>query len=220
MALEHLRQPLGAGLGAGVAGTHAVGNIQVADDVHRDIDGLVVGLALEGQGDDAALLVAGLQVHQHVGGHFTVRVVELAGEGVEQTGGQLIPLDGEPLLVRVVDEVAIGDLLAQVEVGEEVVGGETLEIFAKGGGERRLLAGTLAVGEAESALLVPDVHGPDVGHGVEPGGLFDIKPQGLQLGLEAFDGIFQRCVLAGNKSVVGHHNVLILWAHVWTQIIA
>ena len=94
VALEHLRQPLGAGLGAGVAGTHAVGNIQVADDVHRDIDGLVVGLALEGQGDDAALLVAGLQVHQHVGGHFTVRVVELAGEGVEQTGGQLIPSMG------------------------------------------------------------------------------------------------------------------------------
>ncbi|MNP65598.1 hypothetical protein D3C76_1612030 [compost metagenome] len=53
------------------------------------------------------------------------------------------------------------------------------------------------------------MHRPDVGHGVEPGGLFDIKPQGLQLGLEPLDGVFQRRVLAGNKSVVGHHNILI-----------
>ncbi|MGL4756828.1 MAG: hypothetical protein ACRCXB_31155, partial [Aeromonadaceae bacterium] len=32
---------------------------------------------------------------------------------------------------------------------------------------------------------------------------------GLQLGLEAFDGVFQRRVLAGNKSVVSHHDILI-----------
>ena len=209
VALEHLGQALGAGLGLGVAGAHAVGDIEVADDVHRDVDGLMIGLALERQGDDATLLVAGLQVHQHVGGHFAVRVVELAGEAVEQTGRQLVTLDGEPLLVRVVDEVTVRHLLTQIEVGKEVVGGETLEILPQGRSQGSLLAGSLAVGEAEGALFVPDVHGPDVGHGVEPGGLFDIKPQGLQLGLEAFDGVFQRRVLAGNKSVVGHHNILI-----------
>ncbi|MNF72390.1 hypothetical protein D3C84_543690 [compost metagenome] len=170
---------------------------------------MVIGLTLERQGDDAAVLIARLQIHQHVGGHLAIRVVELAGEAVEQAGRQLIALDGEPLLVRVVDEVAVGYLLAQIEVGEEVVGGEPLEVLAKGRGQGRLLAGAFTVGEAEGALLVPDVHGPDIGHGVEPGSLFDIKPQGLQLGLEAFDGVFQCRVLAGNKSVVGHHNILI-----------
>ncbi len=63
VTLEHLGERLGAGLCLGVAGTHAVGDIEVADDVHRDVDGLMVGLALERQGDDTALLVARLQIH-------------------------------------------------------------------------------------------------------------------------------------------------------------
>jgi hypothetical protein len=85
-----------------------------------------------------------------------------------------------------------------IEVGEEVVGGETLEIFARAEASAAFLLAPLPLVK-QRELLVPDMHGPDVGHGVEPGGLFDIKPQGLQLGLEAFDGSSSAASLPGIK---------------------
>ncbi|EGF47248.1 hypothetical protein AAULR_25651, partial [Lacticaseibacillus rhamnosus MTCC 5462] len=51
-------------------------------------------------------------------------------------------------------EVAFGDLLAQIEIGEEVVGGQALEIFTQRRGQRGFFAGAFAVGEAQRAIAI------------------------------------------------------------------
>gem|GEM_PF-4241787 len=57
VALKHLGQALNTRFVAGVTGGHAVGDIQVADDVHRDIDGLLVRLTGKRQGADTAIFI-------------------------------------------------------------------------------------------------------------------------------------------------------------------
>lgn len=49
---------------SGVSGRHAIGNVQVANDVHRDINGLLVRLADKRQGADTTITIAGLQIDQ------------------------------------------------------------------------------------------------------------------------------------------------------------
>jgi len=43
------------------------------------------------------------------------------------------------------------------------------------------------------------MHGPDVWHRVQPGGLFDIEAKIEQFLLEAGDGVFQSGIFAGDK---------------------
>ena len=75
VALEDFRQGLGARLHLGVAGRHAVADIQIADDVDREPDGGAITLAHVGQGADTALGIAGIEVHQRIGVDRSVRVV-------------------------------------------------------------------------------------------------------------------------------------------------
>ena len=68
MAFKHFRKPLNAGFVAGVARGHPVRNVQVADDIHRNIDRFTIRLTGERQATDAALVITRLQIHQHAGG--------------------------------------------------------------------------------------------------------------------------------------------------------
>lgn len=90
MTLENFRQSLHARFVAGITGRHAVRHIQVADDVHRDINGLLVRLTGERQGADPTILIAGLQVDQHAAGQFVFRIVERAQAGIENAFRQFI----------------------------------------------------------------------------------------------------------------------------------
>ncbi|MNT78052.1 hypothetical protein D3C72_2172490 [compost metagenome] len=56
------------------------------------------------------------------------------------------------------NEIAFGNLLAQIEIGEEIVGRQALEILAQRGSQRGLLAGALTVGEAQRAIAIADMH--------------------------------------------------------------
>ena len=200
IAFKHLRKPLHARFVSSVARRHAVGDVEVADDVHRDIDGLLVGLTGKRQAADAALGVAGLQIHQLRRGQRVVRIVKGAQARIQNAFRQrAVRRDREPFLVRVVDEIAVGDRFAQPEIGKEVVGRETLEIFAQRRRQRGFLTGAFAVGKAERTIAVANMHGPDVGNRIKPGGFFNIKAKVGQLLLEARDGVFQCCVFTGNK---------------------
>jgi hypothetical protein len=87
VALEDFRQGLGARLHLGVAGRHAVADVEVADDVDREPDRRAVAQALVGQGADAAFGVAGVEVDQRAGVDRAVRVVEGAQFGRQQLLG-------------------------------------------------------------------------------------------------------------------------------------
>ncbi len=123
MTLEDFRQPLHARFIAGVTGGHAVRHIQVADDVHRNIDGLLVRLTGKRQGANTAIVVARLQIDQHAGGQFVFRIVEGTQARVENSFWQFIVFgQREPFFVRIVNERAVGDGFAQPEVRKKVVG--------------------------------------------------------------------------------------------------
>lgn len=144
MTLENFRQSLHARFVAGITGRHAVRHIQVADDVHRDINGLLVRLTGERQGADPTILIAGLQVDQHAAGQFVFRIVERAQAGIENAFRQFIVFgQREPFFVRIVNERTVGNSFAQPEVGEEVVGGQTLKILTQCRGQRRFLVAPL-----------------------------------------------------------------------------
>lgn len=88
-----------------------------------------------------------------------LRIVEGVQAFVEDAGRQRVVFrDREPFLIRVVHEIAFGNLLAQIEIGEEVVGGQALEIFTQRGGQRGFFAGAFAVGEAQRAIAIANVH--------------------------------------------------------------
>ncbi len=61
---------------SGVVSRHTVGNVQVADDVHRDINDLLVRLADKWQGADTAITIAGLQIDQIAGAEFLLWIVK------------------------------------------------------------------------------------------------------------------------------------------------
>ena len=113
VALKDFGQALHASFITGVAGGHAVGDIQVADDIHRNIDRFAVGLAGKGQAAHAALIITGLQIHQHAGRQLIVRIVERAQTSIQQAFRDLVVFgQREPLFVRVVNERAISDSVA------------------------------------------------------------------------------------------------------------
>ncbi len=69
VAFEDFGQRLGARLLQRVAGRHAVADVEVADEVDREIHGFAVAQPLVGDGADAAFGVAGIEVDQLIGAH-------------------------------------------------------------------------------------------------------------------------------------------------------
>jgi hypothetical protein len=205
VALEDFRQGLGARLGRGVAGGHAVADVEVGDDVDREMHLGIVPQPPVGDGADAAFGVAGVEVHQGVGVEAALGVVEAAQLGGEQAFRPRTAVIGlEPSFARVMHEAAPGLVLgirpAQVVVVPEVVAGQALEILAQGAGQGRQPGGALAVGEHERAVPVAQVHRPDAVDGVEPGTLLHMEAEGFQLGPHGGDGGFEGGVFAGDEA--------------------
>ncbi len=94
-----------------------------------------------------------------------------------------------------------GQLFAEIEVGEEIVGRQAFEVFAQCRGQRRFLAGSLAVGKAQRAVPIADMDRPDMRDRIQPGGLLDIETEAGQRGLETFDRGLKGRVFAGNKGL-------------------
>ncbi|VTQ35098.1 Uncharacterised protein [Pseudomonas aeruginosa] len=129
--LEDLRQALHLRLGQGIAGAHAVAEVEVLDQVGGEIHHLAVGLAHEGQGADTALHVARVGVVQVRAAQLAVGVVDRQAMAVEQSQRQRIVAAGlEPAFVRVMDERRIGDLFSPVLVVVEEVAVQPLDEFA------------------------------------------------------------------------------------------
>ena len=159
VTLEDFRQCLNARFVRRVACGHPVRDIQVADDIHRDIDGFAIGLAGERQAANAAFVVARLQIDQHAGGQLIVRIVKCAQTRIQQTFRHFIVFgQREPFLIWIVDEWSVSDGFAQPKVSKKVVGGQTLEIFTKSRGQRRFFGCPFAVGETQRALFITDMY--------------------------------------------------------------
>ena len=118
----------------------------------------MVALAHVGDGADAALGVARVEVHQRLRRNTALRVVERLQFGREQCLRPLVLLvQGKPLLLRVVHKGALapfGKGVAQVVVVPEVVGGQALKKFAQRTGQRRLARTAFAVGEQQRAVAL------------------------------------------------------------------
>ena len=132
-----------------VAGAHAVAQIQVFDQVGGEIHGFPIGMAHVGNAADAPLRGAGVGVIQVGAQQFAIGVVDGQAMVVQDTFGQFSFWTWlEPFLVRVMHELAVGDVLAEVLVVVEKVAVQALNEFTQGRAQRGFLGGTLAVGEA------------------------------------------------------------------------
>ena len=85
-ALEDFRQALHLRFGEGVAGAHAVAEVEVFDQVGREVHHFIVRLAHKRQRADATLGVAGVGVVQVRATQLAVAVVNLQGVFVEDFG--------------------------------------------------------------------------------------------------------------------------------------
>ena len=123
VAFENFGQPLNACFVAGIASGHTVRNVQVTNDIHRNINGLIVGLARKRQTANTTIFVTGLQVNQHTAGQFILRIVKCAQTVIEQPFWHIVIFaQWEPFFVGIMHERTVGDGFAQPEISKKVVG--------------------------------------------------------------------------------------------------
>ena len=206
--LENLRQALHLGLGQGVAGAHAVGEVQVLDQVGREVNRLAIAPTYERQRADAAQSVARVGVIQVRATQLAIRVVDGQAMFVENFLGQCVLRPRfEPALVGVVDEFGGGDVFAPELVVVEEVAVQPFNELAERRGQGAFLGRSLAVGEAQVRLRIADMQRPDVGHDIAPGGDLDLHPQLGEDARHIGDGLLKRQVLAWNVGAgIGHRH--------------
>ena len=76
MTLKDFRQALNARFVRRVTRGHAVRNIQVADNIHRNIDSLVIRLTGKRQAADATFFITRLQIDKHAASQFVIWIVK------------------------------------------------------------------------------------------------------------------------------------------------
>ena len=184
MALKNLRQGLRARLKRGIARGHAVTHIQVANEVDGHVGGLAIALAHIGNGANATVHMARVEVHQVGAIDVALWVVKLVQRWVEQTLGPCAVVgQSKPTLLRVMHKRRIGGVGAQIEMRPKIVGGQALDKLTQGAGQTRHARGTFAVGKQHGAIAVMNVHRPNAVDGVQPTLFLNMKTQRLQLGL-------------------------------------
>ena len=156
--LEDLGQALHLRFLKRVAGAHAVAQIQVFDQVGGEVHGFPIGMTHVGNAADAPLRGAGVGVIQVGAQQFTVGVVDGQAMVVQDALGQLAFRPRlEPFLVRVMHELAVGDVLAEVLVVVEEVAVQALNKLAQGRAQGRFFGRALAVGEAHMGSSIAHV---------------------------------------------------------------
>jgi len=81
-----------------------------------------------------------------------------------------------------------GELFAEIVVGKKIITAQPFKIFSQRTGQTRFFSGAFAVGKQEFAVLVADMNRVNIGHRVEPRGLFNIKTKVNKLLLHGFNG--------------------------------
>ena len=128
---------------------------------------------------------------------FAVRIENLQAVVIQNAVRQLAFRAWlEPFFVRVVHELAVGDVLAEVLVVVEEVAVQPLDKLTQGRTQGGFLGGTLAVGEAHVGRGVAYVQGPHVGHNVAPGGNLDLHAEIREDASHVGNGLLQGQVLA------------------------
>ena len=206
VAFEDFRQRLGAGLGLRVAGRHAVADVEVADDVDRHEDLGAVTLAHVGNGANATVEVAGVDIDQRLSRDVAIRVVEGLQLRRQQVGRPVgaIFRQRKPAFAWVVGEFAVGNSIAKVVVVPEIIARQALEILAERAGVGGQFGRALAVGEHQVAGAIAHMHGPDVIDRIQPRAFLDVEAAGQQFGLHRGNGVFERGIFARNKVFLLH----------------
>ena len=195
--LKNFRQTLHLCFDQGIAGAHAIADVQVFDQVRWEIHDLAIGMAHIRQRADAALRIAGVGVDQVRAAQLAIGVVDLQAVRIEDFLRQrILAARLEPALVRVMDKVRVGNVLAPERSGVEMVVAEPFDILAQGRRQRAFLGCALAVGETHGRMRVADMQRPHVGNDVAPRGDFNLDAQARQQARHIRDGLFQRQILA------------------------
>jgi hypothetical protein len=176
IALEHLRQALGACFVHRIAGGQAIADIQIPYDIGGEIYGFVIADPGIGQGADPIGLCA-IEIDPVLGSHahFIGQIMppqRIVQQPVRTNAGFL---DLEPTLTWIVD-TPLRSRAVPVEVPKKVLGRQTFDKFAQCCSQSRFLASALAIGKQDRAFFVPNVHRPAVLHRIQPAGFLDRLP--------------------------------------------
>ncbi|MND65083.1 hypothetical protein D3C80_564440 [compost metagenome] len=211
---EDFRQALHLCFGERITGAHAVAQVEVFDQVGREIHHLAVGLAHIRQRTDAALFVAGVGVVQVRAAQLAIGVVDLQAVLIEDFRWQRIfTARLEPALVGVMHKRRVGEFFAPELIVVEEVAVQALDKLAQRRGQRGFFGRTLAIGEAHRRMRIADVQRPHIRDDIAPRGDFNLHAQAGENGRHVGDGLLQRQVLAGHvgarlRSRVKHQQCL------------
>ncbi|MNO99151.1 hypothetical protein D3C76_909160 [compost metagenome] len=198
-ALEDFRQALHLRFGQGIAGTHAVAQVQVFDQVGWEIHHLAVRLAHVRQRTDAALFVARVGVEQMRATQLAIAVEDPQAVLVENLRRQFVfRARLEPAFIRVMHKRRVGDVFSPELIVIEKVAVQPLDELAQSRRQRAFLGGALAVGETHRRVRIADMQRPHIGHDIAPRGDFDLHAQAGENARHVGNGLLQRQVLADN----------------------
>ncbi|CAH0326273.1 hypothetical protein SRABI106_04604 [Rahnella aquatilis] len=100
-----------------------------------------------------------MQVDQITGNQFFIGIIKCVQALIQDPGGQTVVFrKREPLLIRIMNEIAISDFFAQIEISEEIVSRQALKIFTQSRSQCGFFAGAFTVGEAQRAVAIANVH--------------------------------------------------------------
>ena len=215
VTLEDLGKALYARLVLRVTGRHAVAYIDVADDVDRKPDGLAVAQTMVRAGADTAFFqvfyTAGRICIEYLRcGEFFVRVIIIPELFIEQALGPAVIITAsivEPALIGVVNEISIGIVFTEEEVGKEIVAAKTFKILTECTGEAGFLRRAFAVGKHQAAVLIAYMYRINIGYRIEPGSFFDIDVQCFQFLEHRVDRFFQCGIFAFDVGFIAHRSV-------------
>ncbi|MNQ43426.1 hypothetical protein D3C85_571550 [compost metagenome] len=195
--LKNFRQTLHLRFDQRIAGAHAIADVQVFDQVRREIHDLAIGVPHIRQRADAALGIAGVCVDQVRAAQFAIGIVDVQAILIENLFRQRILAAWlEPALVRVVDKRRVGDVFAPELIVVEKIAIEALDELAQRRRQRAFLGRALAVGETHGRMRIADMQRPDIRDDVAPRGDFNLDAQACQQARHIGNRLFQRQVLA------------------------
>ena len=168
-AFKYFRQALHLRFGQRIACAHAVADIEVFDEVGREIHLLAVRVAHIRQRTDAALHIARVGVVEMRRTQFAIGVVNAQAVRVKDFCRQCVFAAWlEPALIRVMHKGCLGNVFAPELAAIKMVAIQSLNKFSQGRCQCTFLGGSLAIGKAHRRIGIPNMERPYVGNDVAP----------------------------------------------------
>ena len=176
----------------GIARTHTVAQVQVLNQIRREVHHLIVGVAYKGQGANATLNIAGVGINQVGASQLILWVIDSQAVIIQNALRQLIIRPRlKPTLPWVMNKLAVSDVFAEKLIVVEKVAVQPLNELAQCRTQGAFFRRALTIGETHGRGCIAHVQRPHMRHNVAPRRDFNLHAQIRQDGGHVGDGLLQ-----------------------------